>query len=88
MRNGSIIQKSASTYNYGEIPKNKTEEFSNANTVFEDILQKFGYEEKQTFFRRRKYLQCDVLSKKIYKDELVGFDIFTTYNVVVNPKVR
>lgn len=88
-----VSQSIISRYNYGEMPKDQTEEHSNEETAFDEILDRMGFNKefrgKRKLFSKKIYFDdYMIFQKRIYKDELLGFNINTSYEPVPNPSVE
>lgn len=76
-------------YHYGEIPDDRTEDFISHETVFYDLMRTLCvYNSEKTIFRKRVYLNIVQFSQRIYKDELLAFDIQHKYKIVDNPQIN
>lgn len=75
-------------YYYGEMPDDQIEDFISQETVFDDLIRTLCvYGSDRTIFKKREYLNIVQFNKRIYKDELLSFDIQHKYEVVDNPKI-
>ena len=75
-------------YHYGEIPDNHIEDFISQETVFDDLIRTlYAYGSDRTIFKKREYLNIVQFNERIYKDELLSFDIQHKFEIVDNPKI-
>ena len=81
-------------YLYGELPKNKVEQFRNKDTVFSELAKRCGgytddFTGYKTFWRKRIYIDLFPLANGIvYKDQLEAFEIEHVYEIVENPIIE
>lgn len=86
-------------YNYGEQPGNNIEEHcvkksddkNEQARIFEELILTMGFEKgyhgHQSLFRKRRFLESCWFGKKIFMDELIGWEIRNTYQIVENPSM-
>lgn len=88
-----------SVYKYGEKPENKIEEHcvkeldnkAEQARIFEDLIRAMGFEEgyhgHRTRFTKRLYLESGCFGKKIFMDQLIGWEIRDIYQTIENPSM-
>lgn len=86
-------------YSYGEKPVNRIEEHcvktvddkNEQARIFEELIQKMGFEKgyhgHKSWFKKRPYLENIWFGKKIFRDEIIGWEIWDTYQTVENPEM-
>lgn len=84
-------------YKYGEKPENKIEEHcvkkldnkDEQSRVFEELIRTMQFETEyhghHTLFKKRLFLESGWFGKKIFMDQLIGWEIRDIYQTVENP---
>ena len=88
LKDGTIVESKyqfgRSLYQYDEVPQDKTIIYKTWEEVCENTLY---YCCDTTLFTKRKYLNYNNLTRKVYEDEFDYLEVKITYEVVDNPDI-
>ena len=89
LKDGTIVESKygfgRSMYQYSEVPKDETIIYRTWEEVHKNTLYHW---DDTTFFTKRKYLNYENLTGKVYEDDFDYLEVMSKYTVIDNPCIE